>query len=250
MIGYSSALYLLAQEVAKLGEPQLPLHAIYPTAAEMPTEWASYVSRVFKCPVRRYYGCAEINSLGFQVENEGPYIVPDEHVVLETVQAGSPEAEVVPPGSLLITALFNRARPLIRYANGDLGEVVPPGALHPTRSCIRELSGRGADMFILRDGTRLSANFGAKIISFLKPPVKRFQFIQHDFDRVELRYEPLGAGLNAQHVREIHDILRRHMGMQVDLEVVQTTDFILSPSRKHRTMICKLKSPPAATTLS
>lgn len=246
MIGYSSALFLLAQEVAKLGEHEWPLHAIFPTAAEMPTEWASYVSQVFKCPVRRYYGCAEINSLGFQVSEEGPYVVPDEHVVLETVQPGSPEAEAVPPGSLLITALFNRARPLIRYANGDLGDMAPPGELHPTRSCIRELSGRGADMFVLRDGTRLSANFGAKIISYLKPPVKRFQFIQHDFDRVELRYEPLRGDLTGQHVRDIESILRGHMGSAVTLEVVKTDDFILSRSRKHRTMICQVNAPESA----
>jgi len=246
MIGYSSALYLLAQEVEKLGEFDWPLQAIFPTAAEMPTEWATYVSRIFKCPVRRYYGCAEINSLGFQTQDEGPYVVPDEHVVLETVQPGSPEAEVVPPGSLLITALFNRARPLIRYANGDMGDVTPPGVLHPTRSCIRELSGRGADMFILRDGTRLSANFGAKIISFLKPPVKRFQFIQHDFDQVELRYEPLAGDLTAQHIRDIENILRSHMGQSVVLQVVKTDDFILSKSRKHRTMICRV-NPPVST---
>lgn len=242
MIGYSSALFLLAQEVAKLGEYEWPLYAIFPTAAEMPAEWARYVNQVFHCPVRRYYGCAEINSLGFQTTDEGPYIVPDEHVVLETVQPGTPEAEVVPPGSLLITALFNHARPLIRYANGDMGDVAPPGELHPTRSCIRELSGREADMFILRDGTRLSANFGAKIISFLKPPVKRFQFIQHDFDRVELRYEPLSGDLTVQHIRDIESILRDHMGSGVTLEVIKTEDFILSRSRKHRTMICRVNT--------
>lgn len=240
MIGYSSALYLLAQEVAKLGDVDLPLHAVFPTAAEMPAAWASYVSEVFKCPVRRYYGCAEINSLGFQVQDEGPYIVPDEHVILETVQPGTPEAEVVPPGSLLITALFNRARPLIRYANGDLGEVTSPGVLHPTRSCIRELSGRSADMFVLRDGTRLSANFGAKIISTLKPPVKRFQFIQHDFERVEFRYEPLHRDLTQEELEQIGDILRRHMSQDLELTINKTTDFVVSSSNKHRTMICQL----------
>ncbi len=238
MVGYSSALYLLAQEVAKLGDFDWPLHAIFPTAAEMPAEWASYVSQVFKCPVRRYYGCAEINSLGFQTRDEGPYIVPDEHVVLETVQAGSPEAEVVPAGSLLITALFNQARPLIRYANGDLGEVTPPGTLHPTRSCIRELSGRSADMFILRDGTRLSANFGAKIISALKPPVKRFQFIQRNYDLVEFRYEPLDRDLTGEELKEISNILRLHMSPNLEMVVSKTADFVMSSSNKHRTMIC------------
>jgi phenylacetate-CoA ligase len=240
MIGYSSALYLLAQEVAKLGEFQWPLHAIFPTAAEMPAEWARYVSMVFKCPVRRYFGCAEVNSLGFQTTDEGPYLIPDEHVVLETVRPGTPEAEVVPPGSLLITSLFNRARPLIRYANGDQADIAPPGELHPTRSCIRELGGRGADMFVLRDGTRLSANFGAKIISALKPPVKRFQFIQRDYEQVEFRYEPLDRDLTREELKEITDILRSHMSPVLEIAVSKTADFVVSSGNKHRTMICQV----------
>lgn len=240
MIGYSSALYLLAQELAKLGETAWPVKAVFPTAAEMPADWARHVSRVFNCPVRRYYGGAEVNALGFQVEEEGPYLVPDEHVVIETVQPGTAEAETVPVGSLLVTSLFNRARPLIRYANGDLGDVAQPGELHPSRSCIRELSGRGADMFVLRDGTRLSANFGAKIISALKPPVKRFQFIQHEYDSVEFRYEALSKELNAGELKEIVDALRKHMGSKLDVDVKCTGDFVVSKGGKHRTMICRV----------
>lgn len=249
MIGYSSAIYLLAQEVSRLNYRSWPLKVIMPTAAEMPADWGRYISEVFQCPVRRYFGCAEINALGYQVTDDGPYVIPDEHVYLESVQPGTPEAEVVPVGSLLITSLYNRARPLIRYANGDLGDIAPPGTLHPTRSCIRELSGRSADMFVLRDGTRVSANFGAKIISALKPPVKRFQFIQEDYDRVEFRYEPLDRELTAGEIEEITRLLRSHMADDLRVSVVRTVDFVVSSSRKHRTMICRVPSadlPPRA----
>jgi hypothetical protein len=100
-------------------------------------------------------------------------------------------------------------------------------------------------MFMLRDGTRLSANFGAKIISLLKPPVKRFQFIQHDYERLEFRYEPADRDLNDKELSDILDILKTHMSPALEVDVRKTDEFIASTSNKHRTMICRVP-PPAA----
>jgi len=83
--GKASALTYLATLKRELDAGDLPLLAILPTAAEMSTGWVKETAAAFNCPVICYYGFAEVNSVGYQLEQGGPYIVPDEHVVVESV---------------------------------------------------------------------------------------------------------------------------------------------------------------------
>ena len=83
LTGYPSAILLLANYAEELEVHDLPLVAVFPTAEQMPEIWSDRIAMIFSCPVKSYYGCAEINSVGFQVEQEGPYWIADEHVYVE-----------------------------------------------------------------------------------------------------------------------------------------------------------------------
>lgn len=239
LLGYASALFNLACLAEECQGSRLSVQQVLSTAEVLPPDWADRISRVFSCPVKSFYGFGEVNSLGYQVEEDGPYLVPDEHVVVEAVNTSSgPHAAL--NSSLLVTPLYNYAQPLIRYEAGDYGEVVPPGIAHPTRSAIDPLVGRSADMFLRADGSQVSSSLGAHTILITKLPVKRYQFIQWDRERIEFRYDP-ESEVAPEKLDEVAAILRRHIGDGTKVEFRSTTDFLLSEQNKHRIMIRKFE---------
>lgn len=241
LIGYASALASLATCAEKIGAGTLPLTHIFSTAETLPDDWAERIRRNLGAPVTSYYGCGELNSIAFQTEPGGPYYVADEHVHVESLGPTDPSdlAECIEvEGSLLVTSLYNYAQPLIRYALGDLGDIAEPGVVHPTRTVIRRLHGRVADMFVRTDGTRVSASLGPHAIFVTKLAVRKYQFIQWEPGRIEFRYDPEddAAGL-VEGIERIAEILRSHLGPDLFVEARPSRTFILSKAGKHRIVI-------------
>lgn len=234
--GYASALFNLAVYADELKWRSARVQFVFSTAETLPPDWAKLISQVFDCPVKSYYGCGEVNSLGFQMEADGPYWIPDEHVVVESVDPGS-ASEILVANTLLITNLYNKAQPLIRYINGDMGEVASPGVTRAARHCITTLMGRTSDRFFCEDGSRLSASIGPHLVFKLLLPVRRYQFIQWDINRVEFRYEPAGADLSPLMLGQILDILKNHLGPNLQMVFNRSSEFVLTKSGKHRIMV-------------
>jgi phenylacetate-CoA ligase len=233
--GYASALYNLAIYANELGVYPHNVKLVFSTSEVMPSEWKKTISKVFSCPVKSYYGCGEINSLGFQVKKEGSYWIPDEHVHLESINKEQ-HFHSDKEQTLLATTLFNFAQPLIRYENGDLGVVTKPGESHPTRHCISSLTGRSADMFIRTDGSRISSILGTYIIQRTQLPVKKYQIIQHAVDLIEFRYEP-NEDISTQELQVVTKILRDYIGPKLKVEYNLTNEFLLSGAGKFRIMV-------------
>lgn len=237
--GYASALYNLALYAEEVDYRPNSIISIFSTAEYLPDQWAYKISTIFGCPVKCYYGCGEINSLGFQVEQFGPYIVPDEHVIVESIKnkLGNSEGNK----SLLVTSLFNYAQPLIRYQLGDIGEVSLPGRLHPTRSTITNLIGRSSDMFVRKDGTTVSPSIAPHIISKINLPVIKYQFIQKDLRNIHFLYDPETYDLSDAEKNEVTSILRTHISDDINLRFIKTNEFVLSKNGKYRIVISEIK---------
>lgn len=102
------------------------------------------------------YGCTEIGAVAGECEAGSMHVYAD-HVHLEIFDG----AEPVEPGALgdiVLTALRNRAMPLVRYRVGDRGRLLPGrcrcGLPHPV---LADLQARTADAFIGGDGARHQA---------------------------------------------------------------------------------------------
>lgn len=237
--GYASALYNLALYASEQDNQNFEILGIFSTAEFLPDHWAEKISSVFNCPVKCYYGCGEINSLGFQIESSGPYVVPDEHVLIESVDLSTQSSQR--KNTLLVTALFNYAQPLIRYQLGDIGEVSQPGKLHPTRSTITNLIGRSSDMFIRKDGTTVSPTLAPHIISKTKLPVIKYQFIQVDLNHIRFLYETEYDDLSDTQKMDVMSIVKSHISNEIHLEFIRTNDFVLSKNGKFRIVIVEFE---------
>jgi len=237
--GYASALYNLALFTEEINYIPSKILYVFSTAEYLPDKWAKKIAAVFNCPVKSYYGCGEINSLGFQVEQSGPYIVPDEHVIVESKSQHEDE-KVDCDHSLLITSLFNYAQPLIRYQVGDIGQVSQPGLLHPTRTTITNLVGRTSDMFVKEDGTLVSPSLAPHLVSKINLSVRKYQFIQNKINEIEFLYDPLNGDISELEKRDIEEILKLIFSESMAIKFKKTSNFVLSPNQKMRLVISKI----------
>jgi phenylacetate-CoA ligase len=235
-MGYASTLLILANMVKRFGMDRHRVRCVFSTAEFLPETWARSIGEAFSCPVKSYYGCGEVNSLGYQLEQGGGYVVPDEHVIVENVDKASRVEVGIRDESLLITALFNRAQPLIRYANGDLGEVGELNFRGKTRTCIRTLLGRQSDLIENQDGELISPALLPHLVFVTGLPVQRYQFIQFDSRELEFRYEA-EEPLSVTEEGVLREILASHLGEKLELRIVKTSEFLVTSAGKLRVVI-------------
>lgn len=235
LIGYASVLDYLAKMSLENGYTYPDVNFVYSTAEILYPEWAVNIQSAFGCSVKSFYGCGEINSLGFQIESDGAYRVPDEHVIVESYQ-GDQEVE---QKSVLITSLFNRVFPLLRYANGDLAEITPASSKQK-RTLINNLIGRTADQFIRQDGSKVSPSFGPHTVFRTNLKVEKYQFIQWDLNKFEFRYLPLEEDISLEEKKKMVKVVRGIMNHNIDLKFIKSSEFIMSSNGKFRIMVNKL----------
>lgn len=233
--GYVSSIYTLATYAKEFNYKGLQIQGAFTTAEQLPLDQAAFISEVFKCEVKGFFGCAEVNCLGFQKKMGGPYIVPDEIVQLETVR--HPETGM--DNSFLVTSLYNYRTPLIRYLNGDTGKL-RQGEKYTE---IDELSGRSADMFIKKDGSYISSILATQTmqITGLTEKIKRYQLLQEKLDEIIFRYEPFSINLTDKEKTHLINAFQKRLGEEFHIHLINTTDFIKSGSGKHRLMINNIK---------
>lgn len=229
--GYVSTIYTLALYAKELNYKGLQIRGAFTTAEQLPVEQAAFISEVFKCDVKGFFGCAEVNCLGFQAKMNGPYIVPDEIVHLETIK--HPESGI--ENSFLVTSLYNYRTPLIRYLNGDTGKLVQ-GAKYTE---IEELSGRSADMFVKADGSYISSILATQTmqITGLTEKIKRYQLVQNDRSEIDFLYEPFDDELNEHDRKHLVAVFQKRLGEEFRINLKHTESFMKSGSGKHRLMV-------------
>ena len=139
--GYPSSLFLLANEILRLGRP-LPegkLAAVFTSSESLLAFHRQVIQEAFGAPVRDRYGTSEF-CVSMTECSEGRMHVDSEFCVVEIeTQDTSCEWE---RGPLLVTGLANDATPFIRYRVGDVGT-------RQKASCSCGLQG---DVFIDIDG--------------------------------------------------------------------------------------------------
>lgn len=233
--GYVSSIYSLAVYAKELNYKGLQIRGAFTTAEQLPLEQAAFISDVFKCDVKGFFGCAEVNCLGFQVKMGGPYVVPDEIVHMETIK--HPDSGI--ENSFLVTSLYNYRTPLLRYLNGDTG-ILKQGEKYTE---INELSGRSADMFVKADGSYISSILATQTmqVTGLTEKIKKYQLIQDSPAEIMFRYEPFSADLSEAERTHLVSVFQKRLGEEFKINLLRTTEFIKSGSGKHRLMVNNLK---------
>lgn len=151
LIGYAAALDLFARYTLDFREQfrRLGLRFVLATSEPAPRpDTFSMLEDLFACPVVQEYGGAEFGQVAFKV-GEAPFHVYSDLNYLECHPSDRPGS-----GGLLITSLYPRYAPLIRYVVGDAvegGDLLPHGHIQNFQA----VAGRVNDVLALAGGDHI-----------------------------------------------------------------------------------------------
>lgn len=236
LLGYASSLTALARAVLDAGITTLDLRVALTSAEPLLPSQRAMMQRAFGCPVRETYGMSEAVIGAAECAEGGMHCWP-EAGRLEVIEQGAP----APPGStgdFVCTGLLNPDMPLVRYAVGDRGALMPE---HTHCGCGRRLprlaslDGRSDDVLFTADGRavgRLDPVFKSRL------NVHEAQIAQESLLRVRVRVVP-AAGYSLADGRAIADAVRERMG---DIEVLVDAVEQIPRGRngKFRAVVCEL----------
>ncbi len=222
LTGLSSNLYRIAVECARLNIDYIRFPVIFTTAEMLYDYRRDLLEKTFQGKVYDYYGCNEIGSLAYECDHDNKHIT-DEHVIIETINSNG-KSVIDSPGEITITDLDNYAMPFIRYRNGDVGTITDKSC-----PCKRELrvlksvDGRSQELLKTSKGEHIPSGYFPSKFKDLAG-IKRYQVIQHDIHRIELKIVKSNS-FSQQELSQMIDIIRDKVGITVNIEV-NTCDHI------------------------
>jgi phenylacetate-CoA ligase len=223
--GYASILAALARHVRdeKLSVPA-SLIGVYSTAEVLASDQREMIEGAFGCKLFNQYGSREIPNIACECRHGNMHVWTD-MVWLESAA-----------GQLLVTSLTNRLMPMIRYENGDCGELLdadcPCGLPFPLMAmgmC------RSNDFIVAPGGRRLHPSFFNRLL-YGRTEVTQYQFVQDDPQRVVLRLVT-DTTLAEAVVAEIQASVAAE-GLVLEIDYVP--DIERTTSGKHRFVISRL----------
>jgi len=241
LFGYASALYRLAVLAEEAGQ-SLRLEAVFSTAEVLLDHWRDRIQAVFACKVLPYYGCGEVNSLGYSCGQGQGLHRCDEHVVME-VEGEDGQTSPAGEGAFLITDLDQHAMPILRYRNGDAGVLTDaPCACGRSLGRIARLDGRSFDMLVAADGEVISGVIGTVTFHFIDG-VTFWQFVQDRPGQVLVRLVVSKAFDRAEAEARIRGMLRDHLGQAAEIDFEYPPDIERTPAGKARFVINRHLNP-------
>src|SRR5262249_36059664 len=115
------------------------------------------IEAVFDCPVTNRYGCEEVSLIACECERHDGLHINADGVYVEVLRHDGTPAAPGEAGAVVVTALANRAMPILRYQVGDMAvasdRCCPCGRGLPLLECIE---GRVADYVVTPSGQLIS----------------------------------------------------------------------------------------------
>ena len=204
--GYTSSIVLFAKF---LQQKNIILKNICPTlkvcvvTSEMLFEEDKILlEKQFGVAVVNEYGASELDLIAFQNPN-GEWQVNSETLFVEILDENNTVLPYGKEGRIVITSLFNKAHPFIRYDIGDIGILDTKST--PKKPILQQLIGRTNDIAILPSGKKspgLTFYYVTKSIIEDDGNVREFVIKQTKIDTFDIEYVSQNA-LNLEQIQKI-----------------------------------------------
>ncbi|HXQ40704.1 MAG TPA: AMP-binding protein, partial [Candidatus Udaeobacter sp.] len=166
----------------------VPLRLVSTVAEVVPAELRALVGQIPGCRLTDSYGCTESGLIAVQCAACDAYHPADRHLVFEILDDDDRPVGPGAMGRIVVTPLFNRAMPLIRYETGDYAVLAENNGCSRSPLAIKNIVGREKNLFKLPDGRRIFPRIPLSVVT--KIPWRQFKLIQTTFTDVELHYIP------------------------------------------------------------
>lgn len=238
LLGYPSALYLLALGAIEARREDFDLQVVIANAEPLYHYQRSTISEAFRCPVRETYGMSERVAAASECEHGSLHLWPEAGLI--EILEGHSTLAPGQVGDLVATGLVNTAMPLIRYRVGDRVALDPettPCACGRTLPRIARIEGRSDDMLCTADGRRIG-----RLDPVFKSgwPIREAQLIQESLDTIRVRLVP-SDGFDHSIEREVTAQLRARLG-DVHVEFEKLSEIPRGANGKFRAVISKVNT--------
>jgi phenylacetate-CoA ligase len=190
--GYTSSIVLFAKYLEQkniiLNEVCPTLKACFVTSEMLFESDKKLLEKQFGIPIIREYGASELDLIAFE-NPDGEWQVNSETLFVEILDDNDNVLPYGEEGRIVITSLFNKANPFIRYEIGDIGILDEKST--PKKPILKKLIGRTNDVAILPSGKKspgLTFYYVTKSIIEDDGNVKEFIIKQTHLDTFEIEY--------------------------------------------------------------
>jgi phenylacetate-CoA ligase len=164
----------------------------------------------FGIPIVNEYGASELDLIAFQ-NPQGEWQVNSETLFIEILDDNNQAVPNGTSGRIVITSLFNKAHPFIRYDIGDIGILDEKSTLK--KPLLKKLIGRTNDVALLPSGKKspgLTFYYVTKSIIEDDGYVKEFIIIQTKIDTFEIEYVSENE-LNSKQIKKIETAIALYL---------------------------------------
>lgn len=190
--GYTSSIVLFAKYLEQknivLKEICPTLKACFVTSEMLFESDKKLLEKQFGIPIISEYGASELDLIAFE-NPQGEWQVNAETLFVEILDENNHPVPNGTEGKIVITSLFNKANPFIRYEIGDIGILDEKST--PQKPILKKLIGRTNDIAILPSGKKspgLTFYYVTKSIIEDDGNVKEFIIKQTKLDSFEIEY--------------------------------------------------------------
>jgi len=218
----------------------LPKVLIY-VSDSMTTEARSLIEKEFGVPVLSLYNAVEAFKIGFFCERRRGFHIHEDLCHVKVVNPTGQRVANEEKGEVVISNLINRGMVLLNYRLGDIAsmsnERCPCGRTLPLLS---ELEGRAQDTLFLQDGRFINPMLIWGVIK-KRPEVVRYQFIQHEPERFELKLVTVDREVYERILGQILADLKNLLGASAVIEAEYHEQINPQPGVKFRQVmsLCK-----------
>lgn len=192
LYGYSNALAIFGKYLEKenivLKSVCTSLKACIATSETLFENDRLLLKKAFGVPVINEYGCAELGLIAFQHPN-GEWQINSQDLYIEVLDENDNILPYGEQGRLVITSLYNKAHPFIRYDLGDIGTLSKKSTI--ANPILESLAGRTNDILRLPSG-KTAAGFTmyyvTKTVIDDAANVKEFMLEQMALDTFKVSY--------------------------------------------------------------
>lgn len=233
--GYPSSLEIVANTAERMGAKLPRLKGLFTASETLTDAQREKMERVFNARVFDWYGLAEqVVSANECDAHQGMHVNPEYGLWELQKRSYLNDDERMIVG----TNLRNHAMPLLRYETGDIAVIHKKEnrvcACGRSLPLIKQIRGRKDDILTAIGGIPVpSVNFYSLFREY--DSVERFQLIQHEPKRVELRY--VAEELNETDRESLQLELRERLGAGMKIELRHTGDFLMNSVGKRRPVL-------------
>ncbi|MDR1479974.1 MAG: hypothetical protein LBJ00_13650 [Planctomycetaceae bacterium] len=242
LFGHAHSLYLYAQYLhSRHPEVQIKPHGILATCMVLHDFERQLIAEVFDCRVTNRYGCEEVSLIASECERSEGLHVNSDTLYVELLGKSGEAVGVGEAGAVVVTDLYNRAMPIIRYEVGDT-------AVWAGRQCscgrslplFGRIEGRVADYVVTGKGEYISGislteNFACKVDG-----VAQLQIVQEDIDKFTFNIVK-AHDFSEITINQIKNLVQERFGFNATFNCIYMDKIPMEKSGKYRFCISKVK---------